>query len=127
MVTTTVFWTCFSLTLLTLGAAFVAGLRGARRLHLVIAPLSLALLTVTVLLTEALTSARLFPEQELRIHLWFAKAAGALAILVAVTGVFLWRTGRGRRCHFWCVVVFLVGAVVATGTGLWAFSLSSLR
>ena len=64
---------------------------------------------------------------ELRTHLWFAKTAAGLAVLVAVTGVYLWRTGRGRRVHFWCVVAFLVGTVVATGTGIWAFSLSTLR
>jgi len=127
MVSTTVFWVCFSLTLLALFVAFGAGLRRARRLHLVTAPLSLVLLTVTVLLTEALVAARDFPPDAMDTHLPLAKTAGGLALVVAVTGVYLWRTGRGRRCHFWCVVAFMLCAVAATVTGLWAFSLSTVR
>jgi hypothetical protein len=127
MDTTTWFWICLASTVLALAAAFSAGSRGARKLHLRLAPASLVLLVVTVVMAEQLARERQFSERELAIHLWFARSGGVLAIAVAATGVWLWRTGRGRRLHGLCVRLFLVVTLIAVGTGAWAFSLSTPR
>ena len=122
---TALFWVFFSLTLLGLAAAMVTGLRGKRRLHLVLAPVCVVLLTVTIVEAERMTGNRSFPPHEMSIHLWFAKTAAALMLPVIVTGLVLWRTARWRRIHFWCVLAFLVMAVTASGTGVWVYSLST--
>jgi hypothetical protein len=122
---TTLFWVFFSLTLLGLAAAMVTGLRGPRRVHLVLGPACVVLLTLTIVEAERMTGNRSFPRDEMAIHLWFAKTAAALMLPVIVTGVVLWRTARWRRAHFWCVIAFLVMAVTASGTGIWVYSMST--
>ena len=125
MDSTSLFWISFSLTFGLLLATLWAGWRGARKLHLRLAPVALLSLTGTVLITEWLAKARVFPEGEMAVHLVFAKSAGVLALVTAGSGVYLWRTGRGRRLHRWVVALFLLATLVATGTGIWVFSLST--
>ncbi len=125
--TTVLFWTFFSLTLAGLGSAVATGLARRRRLHLFFAPVSLVLLTVTIVFAERMASSRVFPEEEMRIHLWFAKSAAVLALPVIVSGIYVARTARGRRTHLLCVLIFLIGTLIATGTGIWVFSLSAPR
>ncbi|MGE3173140.1 MAG: hypothetical protein AB7O97_10990 [Planctomycetota bacterium] len=115
------FWISFGTTLALLATALVSGLRGGRRLHLVAGPLTLVSLAVTVVLTEQLMRGYRFPEQALRVHLWFAKAGGALALPVLLTGIWLWRRPAARRWHLAAVLAFVVGALLATGTGVWMF------
>lgn len=84
-------------------------------------------LTITIVLTEELVSCYEFPEDVLATHLVFAKAGGLLALPVIVTGVWLWRSERARKWHRACVLVWLVGVLAATSTGLWMFEHGTLR
>lgn len=115
------FWIGFALTLVALVVSLVSGFRRKRRLHLVTGPLTLVLLAVTVVLTEQLMRNYTFPEESLRFHLHFAKAGGLCAVPVLLTGLWLWRNPRARLWHRLAVVVFVVAALLATGTGLWLF------
>lgn len=125
MDTTSWFWVSFLLTLALLVAALVTGWGGWRRVHLRLGPIALLSLAVTVVMAERLGKARVFPEEEMVIHLWFAKSAALLAVLVGGTGIYLWRTGRGRLVHRVCVLLFLLLTLIATGTGVWAFGMST--
>jgi hypothetical protein len=58
-------------------------------------------------------------------HTIFARAAGLLVLPVALTGIMLWRRPSWRIVHRVCVYVLLVALVIAIGTGIWAFSLST--
>ena len=118
------FWTFFPLTALALVLALLSGLHRRRRRHLWLGPVSLVLLAVTILLAERMASLRQFPPDEMRVHLWFAKTGAFLAIPVVITGAVLFFRPRWRRAHFVTVILFLCAVVVATGTGLWVFSLS---
>ena len=122
---TILFWIFLPLTLAGLCAAVFTGKRGKRRLHLILAPSTLGLLAVTIFLAEQMGRVRIFPEDELRIHLWFAQSAAVLALPVIFTGIMLVRRPGWRRVHFVCVLLFLAVAVTATCTGVWAFSLST--
>lgn len=106
-----------------------AGLNKRRKLHLVVAPTSFVSLAITVWLTERLVNSRVFPPDELDFHLNFAYAAAGLALPVISSGIWLARTGRlgVRTVHRWCVTLFMLAVVVATCTGIWAFSLSVPR
>lgn len=119
--TALLFWVLFGATLVLLVVALVSGLRRRRRVHLVAGPAALVALTGAVLATEQLVSLYSFPEDILRVHLICAKTAGVLALVVAATGVWLWKRPAARRWHRLAVFVFLGGAVIATGTGLWMF------
>ncbi len=116
------FWLSFGGTLVLLVVALVSGFRGRRRLHLWAGPLALVLLVVAILCTEALLRAYVFPAAALQFHLGFAKAGGLLALPVVVTGVWTWKRPAVRRWHRLAVLVFLAGALLATGTGLWLFA-----
>lgn len=122
------FWAFFSATLAGLGATVWMGMRRRRRAHLLFAPMALALLAVTIFFAEQMARTRVFPADRMRIHLWFAKSAALLVLPVVVSGIVLARcpgpAPRARRAHRVCVGLFLVGAVAATGTGIWVFSLS---
>jgi hypothetical protein len=52
----------------------------------------------------------------------FAKAGGLMAIPVAISGIWLWRTERARRWHRIIVLLWLATVLTATATGLWMFS-----
>lgn len=118
------FWIAFAVTLLLLAVALVSGLRGKRRLHLFAGPAAVLALAVTVVLTEQLMRGYAFPAQPLRVHLWFAKGAGVLGVAVVATGLWLWRRPTARRWHRFCVLAFAAAALLATGTGIWAFTLA---
>lgn len=119
------FWASFATTLVLLVVAIVAALRRKRKIHLVAGPLAIVSLAITVVFTERLVKTREFPPEELGIHLWFAKSGGVLALLVAISGVLLAFQPRLRKVHRVFVVLFLLVTLVATGTGIWVFQLSS--
>src|SRR5690606_29117886 len=128
------FWASFLVTLALFAAAAWSGATRRRRAHLVLAPLAIAMLTVTVLLTERLARALRFPEPDLCFHLVCAKTAAFLLLPVVVTGLLTLRDrgprerGPGwRRLHRACVVTFLVAVVIATGTGVRVFALATVR
>ncbi len=123
------FWLAFVLTFLLLLVSLWAGLKKRRKLHLIVAPASFVALTITVILTEWLASSREFPPDELDFHLNFAYSAAGLAAPVIFSGIWLTRTGRPgvRRLHRISVALFMLAVVVATTTGIWAFSLSTPR
>ena len=123
----TCFWISFATTLLLVLLTLITGWRGRRRAHLVFALLAVAVLTVTILLTERLVALREFPKEQMRIHLWFAKSAAGALLPVACTGAVLWRNANWRRIHFAMVCLFLVLTFTATGTGIWVYSLSTPR
>jgi hypothetical protein len=123
----TCFWISFATTLLLVLLTLLTGWRGQRRAHLVFALLAVALLTLTILLTERLAALREFPKAQMRIHLWFAQSAAAAVVPVAVTGAVLWRKAGWRRIHLAAVCLFLVLTLTATGTGIWVYSLSTPR
>jgi len=121
------FWCAFAATVLLLVVSLVAGLRRRRRLHLVTGPLTLAMLAVTVAATKDLIANYSFPPDDLRFHLRFAITAGASALPVAATGIWLWRQPRARRWHRLAVWTFVVLTVVATCTGIWLFGRATLK
>jgi hypothetical protein len=121
------FWIAFVTTVLLLAVALVTGFTHRRRLHLWVGPATLLSLAVAVVLTEALLKNYEFPPDQLRVHLWFAKAGGLLSLPVAATGVWLWRRPAARLWHLGTVVVWLVAVLAATGTGLWMFSQGTLK
>jgi hypothetical protein len=118
---TALFWLTFSLAVGALLAALWTGVTARRRLHLVVAPAALVLLAVAVGLAVRMGAERAFPEAAMAVHRPIAQAAGLLALLVAATGVVLWRSGRGRRLHLIAVVLFVLAALAATGSGVWCF------
>ncbi len=121
------FWLSFTATLVALAVAVVSGRRGGRRVHLVAGPLAIVLLVVAILCTEELMRSYRFPEAALHFHLWFAKAGGLLALPVVISGLLLVRRPSVRRWHRLAVFAFVVGALLATGTGLWLFGQGTPR
>ncbi len=121
------FWISFAVTLALFGAAAVTGRLGRRKLHFVLAPAAIAMLTVTIILTERLVRALDFPKHQLAIHLAIAKTAAALVVVAAGTGVVTAFRPRFRVVHRTFVVLFLIATVVATGTGIWMFSIATPR
>lgn len=119
------FFASFAVTLALLAGTILTGKRGRRGLHLALAVCAIAMLTVTILLTEALARAVAFPAQEMGIHLIFAKSAAAMVIPVTLSGAWTWRQRRRKGIHLACVALFLLLAVVATGTGIWVWSLAT--
>ena len=121
------FWIAFITTVLLLVASLVTGLLRKRRVHLFLGPATIVSLAVAIVLTEQLLRNYEFPADALAFHLIFAKAGGLLALPVVATGVWLWRSERARVYHRVSVVVWLVSVLIATGTGLWMFSLGELK
>ena len=122
---TFLFWIFFPLTLAALVATVITGVRHRRRPHLILAPASVVLLAITIVFAERMGAERTFPPEEMAIHLWFAKAATLLVLLVAGSGVCYLRTPRARWPHRIAVGLFLVAAVIASATGVWVFGLST--
>ena len=117
---------------LTLGVTVVAvfmtlqtGRRGQRRAHLVRALCTVGLLGVTIVLALWLGEQRDFPEQAMAIHKIFARTAGLMVFPVVGTGIMLWHRPAWRIVHRSCVYLFLVAILVASGTGIWVFALST--
>jgi hypothetical protein len=127
MPSTVPFWIAFAATIVLLVAALFTGFTRRRRVHLWLGPLTMAALAITIVLTEQLMRSYDFPLDELAFHLHFAKAGAMLALPVIVTGVWLWRSERARRWHRACVLVWLLAALLATGTGLWLFGLGTAK
>lgn len=123
----TVFWGTFVVTLLLLLGAVWTGVKRRRRRHFVVAPLALAGLAITVVLTEELMRGYQFPEREMGIHLPFAWGAAVLVLPVVLTGLLTVRRPRWRRVHLACVGLFFVVALAAIATGVWMFSVATPR
>lgn len=127
MPSTVPFWIAFVATVLCLVGALRTGWLRRRRAHLVLGPLTMALLVVTIVLTEELMRRYEFPEAALHTHLPCAKAGGLLALPVIVTGIWLLRSEKARRWHRAAVLLWLLSVLVATGTGLWMFAQGTPR
>lgn len=121
------FWLAFVTTVLLLVGSLATGWLRRRRLHLWLGPLTMVSLAIAILLTEQLLRRYEFPQEVLRVHLWFAKAGGLLALPVIATGVWLWRSERARLWHQIAVLVWLLAVLSATGTGLWLFSHGTVK
>ncbi len=127
MPSTVPFWIVLSVTVLLIGMSLVTGFRRKRKAHLWLGPLTIVAMTIAILLTEQLVRNYEFPPGELAIHLVFAKAGGLLAIPVAITGIWLWRSEKARVWHRVLVFVWLASVLTATGTGLWMFAHGTLK
>ena len=127
MPTTVPFWISFVVTVVLIAVALVTGFLHKRRPHLVLGPLTMVSLGVAITLTEELMRCYEFPADIKATHLIFAKAGGLLGLPVILTGIWLWRSPRARRWHLAAVILWLVGVLTATGTGLWMFSHGTLR
>jgi len=127
MPSTVPFWIAFVVTVVLLVVALFTGFTRKRKAHLWLGPLTIVSLGVAIWFTEQLMSHYTFPEYELGIHLVFAKAGGLLAIPVAISGIWLWRTERARKWHRILVFVWLASVLLATGTGLWMFGLGEAK
>ena len=122
MPSTVPFWIALVATVVLLVAALCTGLLRKRKLHLWLGPMTILSLAIAIVLTEELMGHYDFPAEELAFHLIFAKAGGLLALPVVITGIWLWRAPRARLWHRIAVIVWIVGVLIATGTGLWMFS-----
>lgn len=127
MPSTVPFWIALVVTVLMIVMSLITGFRRKRKVHLWLGPLTLVAMAIAIVLTEQLMSNYTFPDDELAIHLVFAKAGGLLAIPVALTGLWLWRTEKARLWHRVSVFVWLAAVLTATGTGLWMFALGTLK
>lgn len=121
------FWIALATTVVLMVVSLVSGFGRKRRFHLVTGPLTMVSLTVAVILTEQLVRKYQFPPDELAIHKVCAKTAGLSALPVVVTGVMLARWQAIRPWHRLAVVLFVLASLVATGTGIWVWSLATLR
>ena len=113
---------------MTLVVAFMTvqtGRRGDRRAHLARALSTVGLLGVTILLALWLGEQRDFPAAAMAIHKIIARTAGLLVLPVVGTGIMLWQRPSWRIAHRACVYLLLVMLLVAVGTGIWVFSLST--
>lgn len=127
MLLTLGFWIALATTVALMVVSLVSGFRGRRRLHLVTGPLTMVSLVVAVVLTEQLVRKFVFPPDELAIHKVFAKAAGFSALPVVVTGLLLVKWPAMRPWHRLAVVLFVLASLVATGTGIWVWTMATLR
>jgi len=121
------FWVALTTTVVLMVVSLVSGFGRKRRLHLVTGPLTMVSLTVAVILTEQLVRKFEFPAEELAFHKICAKTAGLSALPVVVTGLMLVRWQAMRPWHRLAVVLFVLASLVATGTGIWVWSLATLR
>lgn len=125
MPSTVPFWIAFAVTVLMIGMALVTGFGRKRKAHLWLGPLTIVAMAIAIVLTEQLMSNYTFPADELAVHLVFAKAGGLMAIPVAITGIWLWRSEKARVWHRVLVFLWLASVLTATGTGLWMFALGT--
>lgn len=125
MIVEILFFACLALTLVTMFLAIASGRRGRRKQHLARALATVVLLAVSVLLALKLGTIRDFPPEQMGIHKIFARAAGLLVLPAAITGILLWRQPRWRTAHKVCVYLLVLVSVIAVGTGVWVFTLST--
>ena len=121
------FFVALGLTVLGVLLTVQSGRRGDRRVHLIRALSTVALLVVTIMLALWLGRQREFPDDAMATHTIFARTAGLLVLPVALTGIMLWRRPSWRIAHRVCVYLLAVVLVIAIGTGIWMFSLSTPR
>lgn len=121
MPSTVPFWIAFVVTVALLVVALFTGFTRKRKVHMWLGPLTIVSLAITIWFTEQLVRQYTFPEDELAFHLVFAKAGGLMAIPVAISGIWLWRTERARKWHRIIVFLWLACVLAATATGLWMF------
>lgn len=88
---------------------------------------SVLTLAVAIVFAELMARERVFPQEAMRVHLVFAKAAGFAVVPVVVTGLLLLRRPGVRRWHLRAVWLFLLLAAAATVTGVYAFTGSMPR
>jgi len=127
MPSTVPFWIALVVTVVLIVVTLLTGFLRKRKAHLWLGPLTVISLTIAIVLTERLMGNYTFPEDELAIHLVFAKAGGLMAIPVVISGIWLWRTERARIWHRCLVFLWLAAVLTATGTGLWMFALSTAK
>ncbi len=98
-------------------------------MHYICAVSSMIALTLSVILTEQLVRARDFESirEQLDVHKLLAKTAAGLVLPVILTGVVLIKRPNWRRLHLICVGLFLLMVLVATGSGIWAYTMSAER
>lgn len=119
------FWFFTVLTLVGLVATLVTGRCGFRKYHLRLAPLTIGFLVITIVFAERLAMIRDFPEEEMRIHLYFAWSAAILVFPVVASGLGYRAKPALRKVHLVCVILFTIAAVAATSTGIWVYSMST--
>ena len=110
-----------------LGVAAWAGKTGRRRLHFIFAPASVVALAIAIVFTEKLSRAYEFPEDEMRIHLALAKTAAGLVVVTVLSGLLSIKNRKMLRWHKVSVLAAVLFILIATGTGLWVFSLATPR
>jgi hypothetical protein len=116
------FFTALFATVALMLSALWTGLRGRRSLHLWLGPLTIANLTLAVVLAVRLGRAYSFPPGPMAIHRVFAILAGLLGAAVAFSGLTLLSRPARRGVHRRLAFAFAVAAVCATATGLWIWS-----
>jgi len=113
-------------TLMFLGAVVVTGIRGRRRIHIVLVACALAALGTTIYFAERLgeiydvqTAGVITP-----IHLTLAKVTTLAYLLPIVTGVLTWRNISWKPLHakFAYTVLALTVLTAVTGTIMLALS-----
>ena len=119
------FFAALVLTLVGILFTVLAGRRADRPAHVKWALSTVSLLVLTIVLALVLGRYRDFPEEQMGIHKIFARTGGLMVLPVAFTGLMLWRRPGWRTAHKVCVYLFILVAVIAAGTGVWVFSLST--
>ncbi len=122
---TIAFWIALLLTVFGLLLTVRSGRQAQRQSHLIRALVTIVLLTIAVFLALELGQQRDFPERPMAIHKIFSRSAAYLVLPVVISGCMLWRRPKWRFMHRLFVYLFLFAALCATGTGIWAFSLST--
>ena len=114
------------LTVLLLALTVGTGLKARRKQHFLLVALTVVALTITIYFAEVLgttldleSSGRAYP-----IHIVNAQVAVACFLAALCTGLFHYKTGQGRRVHFWCAMVATSLMVLAAGTGVVMWLLS---
>lgn len=119
-------WVLFLSSVVVLVSLLVAdvmtGLRGARKAHLILVSCTIPTLLFAIYEADSVGRYYTFGRTILTIHLTLAKSATLAVIPVAGSGIWLLRTGRCRRVHFWIVMGFLALAAAASVTGALLFT-----
>lgn len=109
------------LTLVTLAAVFVTGLRAQRRRHIPLVVVTVVLLGVTIYYAEQLgklldleQAGWIYP-----VHLWMAKATVVAYLLPVATGVATLRNPARRKLHGRIAWLVLLLTILTAATGTW--------
>ena len=122
----TIHWVLFLSSVVVLVALLIAdvitGLRGARKAHLILVACTVPMLALAIYEADSVGRFYTFGRTILTIHLTLAKTATLAVLPVAASGLWVLRTGRCRRVHFWIVMGFLAFAAAASVTGVLLFT-----